>query len=118
MSQSEEKMLAQGSAMAAPGVLTGMGMAQERQATPAEQAVWQRQRNLRASTDAVYGSLQRISQAVELAQKGEVTTLLRSDLDNAARHAGQVMKQIRAIKSQLFPKAEKTTNGAEPTTAQ
>ena len=75
--------------------------------TPEESIRIQRRPLIGKSTDSAIGSLQRIHEAIMLATTEEVGPLLKSDLDNAAKHAAQVAKHIRSIKKALFPVVDK-----------
>jgi hypothetical protein len=67
----------------------------------------ERQRVLGKTVETALGSLNRIHEAIQLSITEEVGPLLKSDLDNATKHANQVAKQLRIIKKALFPQAEK-----------
>ena len=68
------------------------------------------QQEIRDSLERIYTALNQSSRNVNL------TPLLRSDLDNAVRHALRVSKNLREIKKSLFPPAEKEETATNGTT--
>lgn len=94
----------------------------ERAATPEEMETWQKQKQINEIANRAQNSLQRIHEALHAASSGApkdnaATLLLKSDLDNAARHSQQVAKYIREVKKALFPQVEKAAP-ITPTTEQ
>lgn len=59
------------------------------------------------TVDTAMNSLSRIHDALQLSLREEAGPLLKSDLDNAAKHANQLARHIRTIKKALFPVVDK-----------
>lgn len=92
----------------------------ERAATPEEMEIWQKQKQISDIASRAQNSLQRIHEALHAASSGApkdnaATLLLKSDLDNAARHSQQVAKYIREVKKVLFPATPTKTETPTPT---
>lgn len=72
-------------------------------------------KNIFRLTAQVRDSLARIDSALGRAERREIDPLTKADLDNGIRHATQLAKKLREIKTNLFPAApkveEKATNG-------